>query len=88
MFFVGSSFRVTHDPGFRTISITDKTFAEAITHPEKSKVFTSPADYGRTIFVISQYTLASLMIKTTTTKVGCIHLRASLSFVAPSVLRF
>ena len=57
MFFVGSSFRRGGDPLYQACCIDQVTFEDAVLNPENSPVFKNPDDVGRTIFMVSHYTL-------------------------------
>jgi hypothetical protein len=43
-------------------------FGDAITDPAKSKIYSSPSDYGPTVFIISHYAFNKFTIVETTTK--------------------
>ncbi len=62
MYFVGSSFRHGADPMFQSICIDQEIFEQAVNDPKHSPLFRKPEDVGRTIFVVSHFTLTKFTL--------------------------
>lgn len=70
MYFVGSSFRSTHDPMFQARVIREDEFEEAVLSPEQSRLYSDPSDPSRTIFIISHHTIAKYTVSKSTVSEG------------------
>jgi hypothetical protein len=57
MYFVGSSFRRGGDPVFKSHCIDREIFEMAIRDPANSPLFKDPDDIGRTLFMVSHFTI-------------------------------